>query len=386
MLRLTSRVHHSFTFALAAAVCALLLAGFAGAQSGVSARAAVNGSSPTSALGTTVEGVGGSIAPNATTIPHWQGSFTSGGVTYPYTMVGTDPAAGSLTTTIPVELIPLRFVFSSGDAYDASPIITPAVQSPVFQPAQFASGYTQYGDAMLRADFWGDVSTVSPNWHVLLDQPTVYPVQTIVVPGNRGTEIQLPSYTSVQTFGLVNDHWLNTQLNALISSMHIPPTTLPIFLSYDAFSTFNGSCCSLGFHNVQGFNPQTGGLGNGVEPINTMIFAVYTDPGFAISFGPQYANVADITGLSHEVAEWLSDPLIANQTPHWTAPFYGCSSLLEVGDPLVAFEFPVTMSNGLTYYPQDAMFVPWYARSTAPSGTLGSQYDYLGVVNSLSPC
>src|SRR4051794_11231249 len=34
------------------------------------------------------------VRKHLTALPTWTGSFVSGGVTYPYTMVGTDPAAG----------------------------------------------------------------------------------------------------------------------------------------------------------------------------------------------------------------------------------------------------------------------------------------------------
>ena len=38
------------------------------------------------------------VRKHLTALPTWTGSFVSGGVTYPYTMVGTDPAAGSART------------------------------------------------------------------------------------------------------------------------------------------------------------------------------------------------------------------------------------------------------------------------------------------------
>src|SRR5580700_5331892 len=45
----------------------------------------------------------GSLTLNGTTgntLANWTGSFASNGATYTYTMLGTDPAAGSATTTI----------------------------------------------------------------------------------------------------------------------------------------------------------------------------------------------------------------------------------------------------------------------------------------------
>jgi hypothetical protein len=48
------------------------------------------------------------------TIPFWTSSFTYNGTTYPFQMVGTDPSAGSQTTTVPVVLVPLKITFSNG--------------------------------------------------------------------------------------------------------------------------------------------------------------------------------------------------------------------------------------------------------------------------------
>src|SRR5437762_1031368 len=49
------------------------------------------------------------------TIPYWSSSFAdpTNGVTYPFTMVGADPRTGA-STTVPTEIIPLRFNFVAG--------------------------------------------------------------------------------------------------------------------------------------------------------------------------------------------------------------------------------------------------------------------------------
>ena len=40
------------------------------------------------------------VAPASSTVPNWSSSFTSGGTTFPFTMVGTNPANTNTTTTI----------------------------------------------------------------------------------------------------------------------------------------------------------------------------------------------------------------------------------------------------------------------------------------------
>src|SRR4051812_27638400 len=57
----------------------------------------------------------GVVSRNAITIPSWTSSFTdpSNGETYHYTMVGTAPTAGNVTTAIPTVIIPMNFNFRS---------------------------------------------------------------------------------------------------------------------------------------------------------------------------------------------------------------------------------------------------------------------------------
>lgn len=50
----------------------------------------------------------------ATNIPMWSGSFAFQGITYTFVMIGTNPASGSATTSVPVVIIPLKFNFTRG--------------------------------------------------------------------------------------------------------------------------------------------------------------------------------------------------------------------------------------------------------------------------------
>ena len=195
-----------------------------------------------------VEPLGTSPKSNARTVPTWGSSFTYNGTTYPYRMVGTDPAAGSASTTVPTEIVPFRVVFADGAVYDGSTKVEAAVASPVFQTAGFPTGETQYADAIQRGNFWADVSTTSPDWHVLLGRPTVLPTQTITVPSGQGMESPAPG--NGQTIGLIDEHWFSTRLQNMLGSLHIDPTTLPIFLTYNTFTYTPTQCCTLGFHGA----------------------------------------------------------------------------------------------------------------------------------------
>lgn len=317
------------------------------------------------------EPVGTSVQHTATTIPYWSSSFTSNGTTYPYTMVGTNPAAGSATSTIPTEIIPLSFTFANGVTLDGTTKVQATIASPIFQQASFKSGTTQYGDAIQRANFWNDVSTRSPNYHVLFGQPTVLATESIAVPSNQGTE--LTGSHSGKQIGLISDSWFSSHLKNVLVSLHISAQTVPIFLTYNTF-LYQGNtsnCCIIGYHGAT-----SSANGNGVQQVNTYIFAAYNDPGiFSVP-------IQDINALSHEDSEWLNDPFVNNVVPAWSVPSepqYGCSNVLETGDPLVGVAFTV---NG--YHPQDEAFVSWFARRS-PSTSINHLYTYLGTFTTYSP-
>lgn len=118
--------------------------------------------------------------------------------------------------------------------------------------------------------------------------------------------------------------------------------------------------------------------------MQTFIYAAWTKPGTYSGFLSDYTGtrtaprptrgLADIHALSHEVSEWLDDPFVNNAVQPWltpTAPQYGCSGLLEVGDPVVGVWFPydgntVGTVDGYNYYgqyhPEDEVFAQWFGR------------------------
>ena len=192
-------------------------------------------------------------------VPFWSGSFSFQGKTYPYTMVGTDPSAGSVTSTIPVVIIPLKFVFFNGTTLSASdPVcggtasaVTLTQASPLFEDFPFAPGgtdvgTTQYIDAFQRANFWNHVSTTSPDYHVLLSS-TVQATQTVVVPPVLGLTRKGPC----AKIGQVNLIFFDQLARGLIATLGIPPTSL--FLTYNTFFT-QGGCCILGYHSATSGN------------------------------------------------------------------------------------------------------------------------------------
>ena len=297
-------------------------------------------------------------------VPLWDGDFTFQGQRFDFTMVGTDPNLGSATTAIPIVVVPLKFQFADGTALSATdPIcggtddpITLVQNSPLFQPFPFAPGgtdvgTTQYIDAFQRANFWSVVSTSAPDYHVSFTA-TVKPTQTIRVPRILGSTSPGPCARIGQVHLLPFD----STIRRLIASLGIPPTSLPLFVSYNTFLTEAG-CCILGYHSLT-----TGS--------QTYAFASYSDPGIFD------VPIEDIHAMSHELGEWLDDPLVNNQVPAWKeGQATSCQRSLEVGDPVTGIAFTASL-NGTDYHPEDLVFLPWFARGS-PSSSVNGWYTFL---------
>jgi hypothetical protein len=341
----------------------------------------------------------GVVSKNAITIPSFTSKFTdpTNDTTYHYTMVGTDPTRGDVSTTVPTVIIPMNFNFkATGTSLNGSDKVDQTIASPVFQNSDVGaaannsasappgppisapnrtvnepSDTTQLGDAIYRAQFG---KTGSP-WHVLLGQPDVQAPVTLDVPKNQGFTVVGSS--SHATIGLMSYSWFSSKLKNVITSRHISPRVLPIFLVDNTFlyQGTPGNCCVLGYHGaMSSLN------GNGKQRVNTYMFASYSVQGvFSPNDGDTESYIADIHGLSHEVQEWYDDPFVNNLVNPWltpTAPQYGCTAYLETGDPVVGYGFKIPMTNGITYHPEDEVHFSWFARQD-PSIAEQGYFTYL---------
>jgi hypothetical protein len=343
--------------------------------------------SPTSAVvavGTTTYG---SVDPSlgANTVPYFRDSFSFNGVTYPYTMVGTNPRTSTATTTVPTVTVPLRFVFADGSISDPGTTPSAVAASPIFQSAHFTSGNTQYGDAIRRAMFWK--YTAKTDNHILLGQPTELPTQNLNVPSGQGVYLQAGAPIGPPAFGfhtaaatgVVSESWFFVAYDQLLNNLKLDPATLPIVLSRNV--VLSTKPVPYG-QSLGGFHSATSSAGNGNQQVQTGIWASYSDP-YAVAELPKIAQNTDI--LSHEVAEWLNDPFANDQVPPWQSPLplasvgYGCDSLLETGDPVLDVGF---QQNG--YQLQDEAFLSWFAHEVPSIGIKG-QYSYLGTFTEPSP-
>lgn len=318
-------------------------------------------------------------------------------------MVGTDPAGGDISTTIPTVIVPLQFTFvasadpnlhtldgtdrvldtiaspvfqddadigAAANATASAPPSQPGVAPPAARPLNEPSDTTQLGDAIHRAQ-WRKTGS---GYHVLLGQPALLPTVSYTVPANQGF-IVIGRRTGAR-IGLMDSHWFANRLNEALRNLHISSGTFPVFLVNNVF-LYDGSpanCCVLGFHGAT-----TSLNGNGRQQVNTNMFASYsTQRIFGANPGDSFSYIADIHALSHEVQEWMDDPFVNNVVNPWltpTAPQYGCTAFLETGDPVVGFGFIVHL-NGRDYHPEDEVHFSWFARES-PSRAARGYYTYL---------
>jgi hypothetical protein len=405
---------------------ALLVAAFAVALAAVSATAALAGQAPAKPDVAADFTTDGSVAPqylaNALTIPHWSFQYTdpTNGVTYPITMAGASPKAGDVTTTIHTVIVPLKLNFVAGNqpvsqlddlgysgfratalnhTFDGTRRVADVLASPIFNsgfttPKDMGKDTTQVGDAFVRSQ-WNKIGS---GYHVKLVNDAVLPTQVLDVPADKGLAYQRPVGAWRTAHGIPTDtitgvadyNWFSSYLQQLLGSLHISSTTTPIFLT-DNVLLYQGqenylACCTLGYHGADmpvGLGGGSGN-GNGQQPVQTFIYAAWSTPGSYSGFLSDYTGtrsapaptrgLADIHALSHEVSEFLDDPFVNNVVQPWltpTAPQYGCSDFLEVGDPVVGVWFPyngnpVGAEDGYNYYgqyhPEDEVDAQWYAR------------------------
>jgi len=309
------------------------------------------------------------------TVAHWSNSFTFAGAKYPYTMVGTSPFVGPGTTTVGTIILPLKVVFADGVVIDGTTRAAPLVNSPIFKSAVFPSGVGQFADVIQQANFHRPISNHGNNYHVLLGAPQVLSTLTLHVPASSG----FTTTVNGATVGLVDINYLIAALNNVLASQSFNPAKFLFVLVGDVYEYINtpSNCCVGGFHSA---------TPNGAGQVLTFTYTPYSTPGIFSG------GVSDITITSHEVAEWMNDPLTGNVVPPWGFPgkhpsTSSCASdLLEVGDPLEVFNpsvFPVTR-NGIVYHPQDIAFFSWFAHQV-PSIGLNQQYSYITPPKLTSP-
>jgi hypothetical protein len=333
-----------------------------------------------------------------TTIRMSSFTFTASkdGRNYTDTIVGSNPFASSKTSvTIKVVIVPVIVTIGTTtfdptvvDSCISGASTTPLAalqKSPIFKSVAFDGaggaghaatmngidvGTTTYPDAFRRAEFWSKVG--GTKYHTRFSVTTLAPwtISAATVASLGGGNVLT---TGCASLGVLNSSSLvNYISNTVIPSITgITPTTFAIFLMKDVVTTSSSSLnclqgCVIGYHGAQG------------SPVQTYAVMDYdTTRGFWNSPG-----ITDISICTHEVGEWMDDPLVTNPTPPWggIGQVSGCQSNWEVGDPLTGTDFPaITMPDGVTYHPQELAFWSWYYNaSNVPSIGAGGKFSSNG--------
>ena len=306
-----------------------------------------------------------------------------GGRQLSFNIVGTNPALGANTTTVNAIIVPVRFLFASagGLGLDATPLASRVAGSPIFAAADYSTGgtdlgVTQYGDALLRAQYW-NLPGFSRDYHVLLGGPAFTSTLTLTIPASVGSLYRLSNGNLV---GVVQEPLFEAVLNILAHDFSAP--VLPIFLTDNVYLSTTGrldsTCCVLGFHASEG--PP-------IATAHTWIYASYIEPGAFIGDAIQ-----DVYALSHEVGEWMNDPFSGafpggvNLIPPAVLPGQGgeCIAKYESADPLEALPIAFTQfTGGKTWHLTDQVFLPWYLH-TSPSFSVNGFYSYLNTFPTFS--
>jgi hypothetical protein len=308
--------------------------------------------------GTAADAIAQSL--QGTTIPMISYSVTASkdGKTYTGVFAGGNFETGAVTK-IPTVVVPLKLVIGTSvfdpDAANScdggASALTRFKKSPliVHTALKFngvSVGTTQYSDGFMRAEFWDDIKS---GFHNYLS-PVKYASEiTVTADSSVGT-----TYSSgCSELGIVSNSPFGTFLNSLVTTLQgdgiVSPNEFVIFLLKNVVQSGSEppnttNCCILGFHTAQGSPAQTWGI---------MDYDVSGD------FG---SGIHDVSIASHEIDEWMNDPLGNNPTPAWgnIGQVSGCQDNFEVGDPLSGTLMPAITLSGYAYHMQELAFFSWY--------------------------
>ncbi len=301
-------------------------------------------------------------------VPAFFSTFTYQGQTYPFSMVGGAPQQGE-TTEVKTQMIPISMYFegyvdANGEpiTLDVNTVLPQTLNSPNFRKAPYGTGYTQFADAVQRAQF---SQTMRPDWHTVLGPPQLLAPIIIDVPRGLATLYRVPNG---RVFAILDTDFFVSQLNTIVQTEGLDVRALPIALTTDVLLAPGAriqDCCVLGFHTAFDIGPR----GNAVA-VQTFLWASWVDEGI---FG---GTLADVTPLSHEISEWMNNPFGVNVVPPWVFPngAGGCQKNLETGDPIALLPnsgFQVTI-DGFTYHPQNQALLQWFQRNPRSNATGGA--------------
>jgi len=317
-----------------------------------------------------------SQASSGSTIPMSEYTVNYNRGAYAGVLVGGDPyTKGPAPVTINAVVVPLiiQIIKTNGTLVTFDPTKANSCDGGVSAETRFKQsplvvnsslkfngtsvGSVQYINGFMNAEFWkktgGAASYSNPihwTYGATLTAPPFVAQSTGLIVGSGCSKM-----------GVVTNSFLDLFLDTYVAALN-EPTKFVVFLmenvveSTVAPPTFPANCCIGGYHSAQG------------SPVETWGLMEYDTAG-------HFGGVHDITVLSHEVGEWMNDPLGNNPVPAWgnIGQTSGCQSNLEVGDPLSQTDMPTITLSGYAYHAQELAFFSWFfnADGTASLGTGG---------------
>jgi hypothetical protein len=301
-----------------------------------------------------------------TTIPLAQYSFSASkdGQNYTGVVAGTSPFSTPPTgSTINAVVVPLKITIGS-TTFDATapnscdgnvPALTRFRQSPLANDVSDLTlngvdlGNVQFINGQRRAEFWTVVQG-SPAYQNELNYSFANAYElTAAAVGTHGTT----AGQGCAQIGILSTSWLDgilqtTVIPSLNTSGAISTNAVVLFLfentvQSDSDPPDTSSCCILGYHSAVG------------TPVQTYGTIDWDTSG-------NFNGVSDAAIASHEVGEWMDDPLASNATPPWggVGQVANCQNNWEAGDPLSGTLMPAITMNGKAYLMQELAFFSWY--------------------------
>jgi hypothetical protein len=249
--------------------------------------------------------------------------------------------------------------FAALDALLESPILN----NWAWSYGSTSLGTVQWGEATERASFWNLTGKDLKDWHVVMSLASTATLPPLKVKHEYWAAPDTANPSAYQVEKSVLDDYLLTQAQSL-------PTATVLFYTYNIQRKDGTSCCTRGFHT------------------NYVDTAGYTVPYMWATYIDGPAGNPDLNSASHEVAEFMHNPLGTNAVAGWPAPhsfslpwnppyyFLSCSFGLEVGDPIedrpAGIRLFTIAHPTMTYHFQNVITAPWLIPGGPPFSVNGA--------------